>query len=308
MGDDPDMPGDHKKSGSIFFFIGLLCCLLLFSILTGCTSTRVPEPSAGDIAGQFLVHTDNMTAYRLNATIAIFQYPGFHTYHLETYAVRPNLYHLEWSSPGANDTEVFIVNGTTDWDTTYWRVLPTKKEAYYAIPFSMFPGPPMYGYDILWFVTDAARNNQGSLKRNITLEDTTNYGIEYFTPEYAGMKDCTVVLAIDRNTYLPHRMMVYGSTGSLQQDLTFDEIDTDPLIPAGFFDYTPPEDFQATSDLFHRPFPLDPLYYAALNIGRQEKPGGPLTPTPVTLAVPGEGAGNSFITTPEISSASYRLG
>ena len=293
------MPGKNKKTAGIFFFIGLLCCLSFCSILAGCTSGPETEPSAEVVAGKFLEHSDNVTEYRLDATIVIYQYPGFHTYNLETYGIRPNLYYLEWSSPGDNDTEVFIVNGTTEWDMTYWRVLPEKNEAYYAIPFSMFPGPPMYGYDILGFVTDSLRNNQGLLKRNITLDDDNTYGIEYFTPEYAGMKDCTVALSIDRITYLPHRMMVYGSTGSLQQDLTFDELDVDPSVPAGIFDYTPPEGFQSTSDLFRRPFPLDPLYYAALNIGRQEKPGGPLTPTPVTLAVPGEGSGDLFITTPE---------
>jgi outer membrane lipoprotein-sorting protein len=302
------MPGDDKKTVRILFVTGLLCCLLFFSILAGCISNPEPEPSAGDITAKFLENSDNVTVYRLDATIAIFQYPGFHAYHLETYGVRPYLYYLEWSSPGENDTEVFIVNGTTEWDTTYWRVLPAKKEAYYAIPFSMFPGPPMDSYDILWFVTDRARNYQGSMIRNATLDDDTTCGIEYFAPEYAGMKDCTVVLAIDRNTSLPRRMMVYGSTGSLQQDLTFHDLDTDLSIPAGFFDYTPPEDFQATSDIFRRPFPLDPLYYAALNIGRQEKPGGPLTPTPATLAVPGEETKNSFMTTPETSSASYRPG
>jgi outer membrane lipoprotein-sorting protein len=246
------------------------------------------EPSAEAIASQFLERSDGLTAYHLNATVAVFEYPGFHTYTLDTYAVRPVEYYLEWSDPEENITEVFIVNGTDNVNTLYWRVLPEEREAYYAQPFSSeYPAVSMNSYDILWFVSDQVKKNPGAIVRNTTVDSASAYGIEVRGSDYAGMQDCTIVFSINRSTALPERMQVYGSTGSLQQEIVFNGIDTDPHIPAGMFDYSPPENFHSSQDLFHRPFPFDRLYYAALNIGSGRGQGLPMPTTPVTTPVLG---------------------
>jgi outer membrane lipoprotein-sorting protein len=278
------------KAGRMVWVLGTLICMILIYILSGCIANPSQEPSAEIVANKFLENSDNLTAYRLNATVAIFQYPDFHTYHLKMYGLRPDRYYIEWSDPDGNTTDVFIVNGTIYWNMTFWRILPAKKESYYSSPFPPYPpNVPMNDYDIVKFVSELTRNNRDTLEKNSTIEeDETTYGIEFHAPYYAGMPNCTVILAIDRQTFLPDRMRVYGSTGSLQQEIMFDDLDINSTIPAGLFDYTPPEDFHITSDLFNRPYPLDPLYYSSLNIGSGKGMGGPLIATPVTTTLPAD--------------------
>ncbi len=276
------MKNFKKKPKMRIYALSAFCLIILFSILSGCTTNVPQEPSAGTIASQYLQRSDALTSYQMNATIHIFEYPGFHTYTLDTYAVRPAEYYLEWSDPEEHITELFVVNGTDNLHTLYWRVLPEEREAYYAQPFSSeYPAVSMNSYDLLGFVSDQVRKNPGSIERNTTVDSASTYGIEVRDSNYAGMQDCTLVLAIDRSTYLPERIEVYGSTGSLQQEIVFNGIDTDPHIPAGMFDYSPPENFHSSQDLFHRPFPFDRLYYAALNIGNGRGQGLPMRTTPV---------------------------
>jgi hypothetical protein len=166
------------------------------------------------------------------------------------------MYYIEWRDSGGNTTDLFITNGTLN-----WHVLPAANLAYFSK--SDFLSRPMSGYDILSVVSDLVNQNANTVVRNSTIEERgESYGIGLESNYYAGMKNCSIVLAINRQTYLPDRMLVFGSTGSLQQDIIFDDIEKDVSFhQTEMFDYTPPATLNVISNPVKRTSPLYPLYF-----------------------------------------------
>ncbi|HON81893.1 MAG TPA: hypothetical protein PLN56_06360 [Methanoregulaceae archaeon] len=248
-----DRRGEQMKT--ILLVTGSITCMICLSLLSGCISSPVQESSTKMVAARFLENSDNLSEYRINATIKVFQNNEYQKYRLRMFCIRPYQYYIEWSDLKGNITDVFITNGTMN-----WHILPVKNEAYYS--YTDFLSKPMNGYDVVAVISELLNKNIDTLVRNSTVEENgKTYGIEFHSEYYAGMQNCSIILAIDRNTYLPVRMLVYGSTGSLQQDITFDNIDKDSLLlQDNWFNYIPPVTFNVTSDSLKQTSPLYPLY------------------------------------------------
>jgi outer membrane lipoprotein-sorting protein len=235
-----------------FLVTGSIFCLLFFS---GCLSGPVQEPSPSTVATRFLEKSDNLSAYRLNATITAFQDIELHTYHVNMTGIRPDMYDIEWRDSGGNTSDLFITNGTID-----WHILPVANMAYYS--HSDFLSRPTGGYDIMSVVSDLVRQNNYSIVRNSTIEERgRSYGIGFESEYYAGMKNCSIIIAINRQTYLPDRMQVFGSTGSLQQDIIFNDIEKYSSLQTDLFEYTPPDTIDVISNPETQTSPLYPLYF-----------------------------------------------